>query len=126
MRVNLTVRSFIRQGFKTPASQLKSSKEDSMTLGKFSSLVHFSGLVLLARGFEPLAEMAEIQYAATVLVLRQVEIEELFLPSPTVGRGGGGEGYPSLLAWQTTSSKLTPMNALRPYCIQPRTATISD
>jgi hypothetical protein len=36
--------------------------------------------------------------ALTRVVLRQVGIEGLFLPSPTVGRGAGGEGYPSLLA----------------------------
>jgi hypothetical protein len=51
MCVNLTVASFIHQGLKTPVSQLKSSKEDSMTFGKFKPLVHFNGLKLLARGF---------------------------------------------------------------------------
>jgi hypothetical protein len=63
------VKSFIRQGFKTPASQLKSSKEDSTVCGKSNSLVHFNGLELLAGGFEPLAGMAEIQDAATVVAL---------------------------------------------------------
>jgi hypothetical protein len=59
MFVNLTVTSFICQGLKTPVSQLKSSKEDSMTFEKkFSPLVHFNGLELLDRGFQPLAEMA--------------------------------------------------------------------
>jgi hypothetical protein len=38
MSVKLTVTSFIRQGFKTPVSQLKSSLEDSISNPVFKSL----------------------------------------------------------------------------------------
>jgi hypothetical protein len=69
MRVNLTVKNFIRQGLKTPASQLKSSKEDSMTCRKFNSSVHFNGLELLARSFELLAVGAEIDRLAIAIAL---------------------------------------------------------
>jgi hypothetical protein len=40
-----------------------------MAFRKFSSLVHFNGLELLARGFEPLAVMAEVDRITTALAL---------------------------------------------------------
>jgi hypothetical protein len=49
-------------GVETPASQLKSSNEDC-------SLVHFNGLELLVRGFQPLAGMAKIQDLVKALAL---------------------------------------------------------
>jgi hypothetical protein len=69
MHVNLTITNFISQGLKTPASQLKSSKEDSVTCTKFNSSVHFNGLALKLWGFEPLAVDAEDRGPATALAL---------------------------------------------------------
>jgi hypothetical protein len=52
MRVNLTVKITSRQGFKTPVSQLKSSKEDwPIDLWVISFLSPFQWTCAISQGF---------------------------------------------------------------------------